>query len=260
MHVSWKRALIPCAAVALLSATTSGAAAQELQLGRVISVNTSGDHPADFSFRAEAAGILTVVARSSDSSDIVLVVADGDGQPIRDGRSDQDLGSNAGAEQFPFTIPRAGVYHVRVEPFGSGSATVRVGASWLPYPELEVPPDPDGAPSQARRLGTQQQTIDESVNPAGGDGWDWYAVTAESAGTLTVATRAEEGDLVLEAFEEGSFDSALERSDDDLQGVSGNEALTLSISAGQTLYFKVSTYSDDVGMVQYRLQVGFIPG
>jgi len=260
MHVSWKRALIPCAAVALLAGMTSGAAAQELQLGRVISATSSDEQPANFSFRAEAAGVLTVVARSSDETDIVLVATDADGQQLRDGRSDQDLGGNAGAEQLAVTIPRAGMYHVKVSPYGSGSTSIRVGASWLPFPELEVPPDPDGAPSKARRLGTQQQTIDDSVNPAGGDGWDWYAVTAQGAGTLTVATRSDDGDLVLEAFEDGSFDESLERSDQDLQSVSGNEALTLQISAGQTLYFKVSTFNEDADTISYRLQVGFIPG
>lgn len=260
MHRSWKQALCAGAAIVAVVGMTGAASAQELQLGRVMTANASADQPATFTFRAEAAGVLTVVVRSTDESDVVLTTMDADGQQLRDGRSDQDLGGNLGAEQLAVTIPRPGSYQVKVEPYGSGSTSIHVGASWLPFPELEVPPDPDGSPSSARRLSTQQQTIEDSVNPAGGDGWDWFAITAQGGGTLTVATRTEDGDLVLEAYNEGSFDESVERSDQDLQGVNGNEALTLSINAGQTLYFKVSTFSDDAGPIPYRLQVGFIPG
>ncbi len=247
------------AALLLAAGLASPAAAQQLELGRVVGGSTSDTDVATLSFRASAAGVLTVVVRATQDEDLVLVVADGDGQPLPDGRSDQDLGGVTGAEQVAVTIPRAGAYQVRVEMYGSGKANFQIGASWLPFPALEVPPDPDGSPSTAQRLTTEQQSISDSIDESAGDHWDWFVVTADRSGTLTVATRAPEGDLVLEAFEDGEFDSSLERSDQDLQGVNGNEALTLSVTAGQTLYFKVSMYSGG-SAVQYRLQVGFIPG
>ncbi|MCZ6857391.1 MAG: hypothetical protein O7F70_05285 [Gemmatimonadetes bacterium] len=74
-----------------------------------------------------------------------------------------------------------------------------------------------------------------------------------------MATRAPDGDLVLEAFDEGEYDVAIERSDQDLQEVTGNEALTVSVTPGQTLYFKVSTFGSAGGAIPYQLSLAFIP-
>ncbi len=97
------------------------------------------------------------------------------------------------------------------------------------------------------------------LDPTSGDHWDWYAIRAVRAGMITVATRADDGDLVLEAFTEGDFSESAERSDQDLQDVTGNEALTLSVSPGQTLYFKVSMYGTPDSPISYRLSIGFMP-
>lgn len=233
--------------------------AQWLPIGSVTGGRTSSENIATFQFSAETAGILTVVVRSTDETDLVLVVTDADGQTLPKGRSDQDLGGDSGAEQFAVTLPWAGMYRVRVEPFGSGLASFRIGASWLGFPDLEEPADPDGTPSTARSITIQQDPIMDTLDPTSGDHWDWYALRADRAGLLTVATRAGEGDLVLEAFTEGNFSEAAERSDQDLQDAAGNEALTLFVSPGQTLYFKVSMYGTPDGPISYRLSVGFIP-
>lgn len=249
------------AAVSSLLLTTwlvPSAKAQALELGRVINASTSDENVAAFTFQAKSAGVLTVAARATDESDLILVVTDADGQQLPEGRSDQDIGGNSGAEQLAITIPRAGAYFVRVETFLSGNTDFRIGASWLAFADLEVAADPDGSPSTAIPIGAGQQTISESINGASGDYWDWFVFSADEAGTLTVATRAEEGDLVLEAFREGDFSEAWERSDQDLQGINGNEALTLLITAGQKLYFKVSSFSEGAS-VPYNLQVGFMP-
>ncbi|KPJ92288.1 MAG: hypothetical protein AMS18_07720 [Gemmatimonas sp. SG8_17] len=232
--------------------------AQELELGRVINASTSDENVAALTFRAKSAGVLTVVVRSTDESDLILVVTDADGQQLPEGRSDQDIGGDNGAEQLAVTIPRTGTYVVRVETFLSGSADFKIGASWLAFADLEVAADPDGSPSTAIPISAGQQTISESINGALGDYWDWFVFSADGAGTLTVATRADEGDLVLEAFRENEFSEALERSDQDLQGINGNEALTLLVAAGQKLYFKVSSFSEGAS-VPYRLQIGFMP-
>jgi len=233
--------------------------AQRLPIGSVTGGTTSSGNTASFQFRAETAGILTVAVRSTDETDLVLVVTDADGQVLPEGRSDQDLDGDSGAEQFAVTLPRPAVYYVRVEPFSSGLASFRIGASWLGFPDLEQPGDVDGTPSTARSITIQQDPIMDRLDPTSGDHWDWYALRADRAGMLTVATRAADGDLVLEAFNEGEFGDSVERSDQDLQGTSGNEALTLFVSPGQTLYFKVSMYGSPDSPISYRLSVGFMP-
>jgi len=233
------------------------AGAQQLELGGVATSSTSSAKVAQFEFNAPSAGVLTVVVRSADESDLVLSVSDQDGQPLPEARSDQDLGGNSGAEQLAVTVPRAGAYLVLVEPFGSGDARFKIGASWITFPDLEVPPDPNGSPSNATAVRAGQQPLQESLDGTAGDYWDWFVFTAEQAGTVTVTTRSEDGDLVLEAYEAGEYGEPVERSDQDLQGTSGNEALTLIVSAGQKVYFKVRAWNEGA-QIAYRLQVGFM--
>ncbi len=233
------------------------AGAQQLELGGVTTSSTSTNKVAQFAFNAPSAGVLTVVIRSIGESDLVLTVSDQDGQPLPEARSDQDLGGDSGAEQLAVTIPRAGTYLVQVEPFGSGDARFNIGASWITFPDLEVPPDPNGSPSNATAIRAGQQPLQESLDGTAGDYWDWFVFTAEQAGTVTVTTRSDDGDLVLEAYDAGDYGEPVERSDQDLQGTSGNEALTLIVSAGQKVYFKVKAWNEGA-QIAYRLQVGFM--
>ena len=226
--------------------------------GKVLEGSTGSEDHATYAFEAEAAGVLTIAVRSLDETDLVLLVTDSDGQPLPNGRSDQDLGGDSGAEQFAVTLPRAGGYQVRVETFGGSQASFKVGVSWLPFPDLGVIADPDGSPSSAIRIRVGQDTRSDAIDGSKGDYWDWFVLEAENGGTLTVATRAEEGDLILEAFSSGDFSEPLESSDQDLQGNGGNEALTLVVEAGEQFFFKVSAFSEGVS-IPYRLQVGFIP-
>ena len=229
-----------------------------LRAGTVVEGSTGWDGPATYEYGAESAGVLTIVVRSLDETDLVLVVTDSDGQPLPNARSDQDLGGNSGAEQFAVTLPRPGKYQVRVETFAGSQAAFKIGVSWLSFPDLAVAADPDGSPSSAVTIRVGQDTWIDSVDGSVGDYWDWFVLKAESGGTLTIATRAEEGDLILEAFKPGDFGEALERSDQDLQGNGGNEALTLVVEAGEEFFFKVSAFSEGAS-IPYRLQVGFIP-
>lgn len=254
-----RRRIAPFAISILLGLTfASPGRAQQLEIGGVVTGSTSDVNVADFPFQASSAGALTVAVRATDEADLILVVTDTDGQPLPEGRSDQDLGGDTGAEQFAVTIPRAGTYRVRVERFGSGTASFRLASSWVAFPDLEVPPDPNGSPSTATRIRVGQAVMQESLNGKIGDYWDWYVFRADQPGTLTVATRAQEGDLVIEAFDEGSYGDPVERSDQDLQEKGGNEALTLIVTQGQTIYFKVSAFSEGAE-IAYRLQVGFMP-
>jgi hypothetical protein len=246
-----------------LAAAPQDLQAQRLPIGSVSKGTTSAEMAATFEFRAEMAGVLTVVVRATNETDLVLLVTDADGQTLPQGRSDQDLGGDSGAEQFAVTLPRAGTYRVRVEPFGSGTAAFQIGGSWLSFPELEEAGDPDGGPSTASSIAIGQSPLEDTLNPEAGDHWDWFVLRANQAGMLTVATRSPDGDLVLEAFNEGEYTQSTERSDQDLQDETGNEAITLSVKPGQTFYFKVSTFGSSFGtmnsVVPYRLSVGFIP-
>ena len=233
--------------------------AQELEIGGTMLGTTGVGEPVSYRLRLEAAGVLTVVLRATDESDLVLSVTDADGQTLVDGESDQDLGGDGGAEQVTVVIPRAGNYHVRVRPYSSGKAAFRIGVSWLTFPGLEQPDDPDGAPSSAIVMRVGDDPRHDTISAGTGDHWDWFAVRADQAGMLTVATRAAVGDLVIEAFNEGEFGEAVERSDQDLQGVNGNEALTLTVQAGQTVYFKVAAFSSSSEAISYRFSLGFIP-
>ena len=75
---------------------------------------------------------------------------------------------------------------------------------------------------------------------------------------ITVITEAPEGDLALEVFEGGNFAEAINRSDQDMQGVAGNESLTIQAAAGQTYYFKVSPVFSSADAIAYRIRVGIM--
>jgi hypothetical protein len=227
---------------------------QALQINQVQQGSAADDSPAIFTFNAESAGVLTVVVRGASDTDLTLAVADAVGQTLPDGQSDQDLGGNTGAEQIAAVIPAAGEYQVRVGTwFGSGSFELVAG--WISYPALAGPVDPDGMPTQAATL-TPGSPIDDSIDAASGDAWDWFKVTVDSDAAITVITEAPEGDLALEVFAEGNFGESLNRSDQDMQGVSGNESLTIQARAGETYYFKVSPVFTSGETIAYRIRVG----
>ena len=246
------------AQVSVAESVLASPRALTLPIGSTTLGTTSTGAVASYEFNAPSAGVLTVAVRATSETDLVLLVTDADGQALSDGQSDQDLGGDSGAEQLAITLPRAGKYSVRVRPFSSSLGELRIGASWLEFPELERPADPDGSPSTASPMAVGEG-INDTIDPSAGDHWDWFSIQIGQSGQLTVATRAEEGDLVLESFDEGEFAEAAERSDQDLQEVTGNEAIFLFVTAGQKLYFKVSALSSTGGAIAYRLTAGLIP-
>jgi hypothetical protein len=237
---------------------SAGQSMGNLVSGRVVEGSTGWEGTAIYGFEAPEAGVLTIVVRAAEESDIYLLVTDSDGQPLPNGRSDQDISGNAGAEQFAINLPRAGDYQVRVETYDQADHAYKIGVSWLAFPDLAVPPDPDGSPGSATPITIGQDTRTDALDGQSGDFWDWYVLKADKAGTVTIATRADEGDLILEAFSAGEFAEAMERSDQDLQGNGGNEAITLVVEVGDEFYFKVSAFSEGAS-IPYRLQIGFIP-
>lgn len=231
-----------------------------LPLGAPAKGEARSEHAAVYTFRAETAGVLTVVVRAQGEGDLGLLVTDEDGQPLRDGASDRDVGGVRGAEQLAATIPYAGTFHVRVEGTSFDGTPFMIAAGWITLPALEAPQDEDGRPRSANPLEPGKSSAD-SVNGSGGDGWDWYAVQVPGPGSLTVVVKAPEGDLVLDAFAEGAYREPLPggRSDQDMGGVRGNESVTLNVQAGTTVYFRVAAALSEAGAIPYKVSCGFIP-
>jgi hypothetical protein len=236
--------------------TVVHAGQQQLRLGSIVEGSVGSSAPSVFTFTAETPGVLTVVVRGKDDADLQIVVTDVVGQELPGGRFDTDLQGNVGAEQGATVIGAAGEYQVQIHTWGGGGR-FDIAASWLAFPALGGPADPDGMPTAAAAL-VPGTPVDDSINPAGGDPWDWFMVTADSAGVITVITEAPAGDLVLEVFNDGAFGEAVNRSDQDMQGVVGNESLTIQAAAGQTFYFKVSPAFDSGEAIPYRIRAGIM--
>jgi hypothetical protein len=238
----------------------SASAQTPLPLGDVSTGRLTADEAAEYTVEVAEAGFLTVVVRSQGDEDMHFTVTDDEYQVLPDGSVDLDVGGDMGAEQFVVALPWPGVYRVLVESYGFGGASFHVGGSFLPAEMAAAPSDPDGKPSGALELvagGDHEDTLD----PAGGDAFDWYRMTATEAGTLTILTRADSGDLRLDLFLEGDFREAADSSDQDQGGVLGNESLTVDVAAGQTVHVRVGFSSVGTGeYVAYRIASGFIPG
>lgn len=216
----------------------------------------------EFVLNASGAGFLTVVLRASGGEDLSLTVTDGEHQTLSEGRSDQDLGGDLGAEQVMVQIPGAGRYLVVVESLGGGAASFQVGGSFLSTSLAAKAADPDGRPSAAAELAVGASRED-AVDASAGDERDWFRIRAGQAGVLTVLTRVpegQEGDLRLELFRDGEFTEPAESSDQDQEGVMGNESATLTVTAGQVVYVRVSPSFGGGGRIAYRVASGIIPG
>jgi len=248
------RVLLAAALTFMVVFPGAATAQQALPLGSVTRGQMDSAGAAEYMFSADSAGMLTVAVRGQGDVDLIIVVTDSLGQALPDGRVDSDLGGDTGAEQLVATLRSPGEYRVRVETFGSGSGSFDIGASWMSFPSVAVAADPDGLPTAATVL-TPGTPINDSIDPAAGDMWDWFVITADAGSVITVVTSAADGDLALEVFNDGAFGEAVNRSDQDLQGVAGNESITVQASAGQRYYFKVSPVFSQ-GRIEYQIRVG----
>ncbi len=218
------------------------------------------DGEAAYAFEAPTAGFLTVVLRAEAGEDLTLMVADPYDQILPDGRSDFDIDGNLGAEQLVVALPESGRYLILVESFGEASASFVIGGSFLTAGVAAGVEDPDSRPTGAIELAVGA-THEDSLHPEEGDRADWYRITIGRSGVLTVLTRAEgEGDLQLERYAKGSFREPEDTSDRDMDGVLGNESLTMSVTAGDMVYIKVVPSLGNVWHVSYRLSSGLVEG
>ena len=226
-----------------------------LPLRSVDTLTVSADRPYAYDFTADAAGLLTVAVRSEDS-DLWITVTDDVGQAVPGGRADEDIGGDGGAEQLVATLASPGRYRIIVESYGAEPADVEITAAWLPFPAVSVAPDPDGQPTSAMPL-APAIPVQDALDPASGDHWDWFSITLTSAGVLTIIVEAPEGDLVLEHFDASNFREPVTRTDEDMGGITGNESMTVSAEPGVTYYFRVSTaVTLSSESISYRIRVG----
>ena len=240
--------------VALPGSSFAGQDLPALPLGQVISSQTSSEAPATFQFNAESAGFLTVVVRGEGEVDLRIIVTDAEGLALPGGAADVDTGGVLSAEQLMVLLPRTGVFHVYVEAmYDSGS--FNVGGAWIPFPDLATEPDIDGHPSSATAL-IPGSPMEDSLDASAGDVGDWYSVTSDTGGMVTVIVEAAAGDLALEVYKEGEYRQYLDVSDQDMQGIAGNESLTSPIEAGQTLYFRVFPLFEGEGLIAYKIRAG----
>ena len=250
-------------ALALLLPTTIALAQDDsgshppLQIGEILTGTSDSDNPTIYRFESEGPGLLALALRGRGEADLKIIVSDDLGQALPQGTIDRDLGGSRGTEQDLLTIPHAGNYLVTVGFFGSGKAIFDLAASWIDFPGVGSPPDPDGKPDGATSLEIGKR-VNDSLDSSSGDNRDWYAIRLEESGTVTVLTRAEEGDLALEFYEKGQYAEPSERSDQDLQEKAGNESISVQAKAGQVLHFRVVPAFGG-GSIEYSITSGFIP-
>lgn len=255
--------LRPAAVVAMALSSAffpfSALAQEPLPMGSATR-GTLSDGQASYVFEAAGPGFLTVVLRAEAGEDLGLMVADPEDQILPDGRSDDDIEGDLGAEQLVVAIPEAGRYTVMVESFGEGSASFLIGGSFLATEAAAGTRDPDARPTGAIELAVGA-AHEDSLHPEEGDRADWYRIVVKKAGVLTVTTRAEgDGDLRLERYGEGGFRDPEDSSDQDMEGVLGNESLTVEVSAGDVVYIKVVPSLGNVWEVSYRLSTSLAAG
>jgi hypothetical protein len=216
----------------------------------------TSDNPAEYTFVAKSAGVLAVAVQGT--GDLALTLLDEDGQTVPEGTSDRDLNGSDGTELMSVTVGQPGTYRVRVRVQGSGSSTFQIGSSFLTFPPFARPADPDRRPGQARAI-VVGKPFDDSLDPAAGDGWDWFVFKAARAGSLALVIRPlanTEADLILEVYTGGNFAQSADRSDQDMQGNSSNESVTVNVAAGDSVHVKVINQSSRAG--KYRLSSSLI--
>lgn len=248
--------LVTVIVLGLPAATT---AQMPLSLGTSQQAKVSSDSPTEFIHVAKTAGLLAVAIQGE--GDLALTVADEDGQTMPDGNVDRDLNGSSGTEMLSLLIPEPGTYKVRVRVQGVQASTFTIAGSWLSFPAFaRASSDPDRRPRTARSI-VVGKPHEDSLTSESGDSWDWFVLKPAQAGTLAVVTRqlgGDQADLVLEVYLDNDFAKPADRSDQDLQGNSANETVTVNVNAGQSVHIKVAGTFSRIN-TKYRVSSSLIP-
>lgn len=253
--------LIACTVGLALAALAAPVAAQTrapLPMGAPAQASVNDEGPTEFTVSAKTAGVLSVAVQGT--GDLSLQLVDEDGQVLPDGSTDRDLTGNEGMELLSTTVTEPGNYRVRVRLQGGSQSTFTVAGAFLSFPPFQRPGDPDRRPGGARSIAVGKP-LEDSLDPANGDAWDWYVIKAAQEGTLTIVTRqvgnTDAPDLVLELYTDGKFGESQDRSDQDLQGNSANESVSVQVTAGQAVHVRVSGAFSSAA--KYRLSSSLAP-
>ncbi len=219
------------------------------------------DAPATFRFTPTGPGVLTVVVKGAD--DFTIRVLDGDGQMLPDGSADNDVNGSTGLEFLALPVGYAEPLVVEVAMLSeeSGGGKFTIAAGFVVEESFARAPDPDRRPSTAKVLAVGAAS-EETLNGSEGDAWDWFKITANEPMTMVIVTRmteGTEGDLTLATFTDNDFATSVADSDQDLQGHTGNESVTVDVKAGQTVHVKVASLFGSGGASPYRISVGRVP-
>jgi hypothetical protein len=248
--------VVPTMLVFSLAAGSPAFAQTPLPQGAPATGSATSEAPAEYTTDLKSAGVLSIAVQGT--GDLALSLLDQDGQALPDGTSDRDLNGSTGTELLSVTITEPGPYRVRVRQQGSGSSTFQIASSFLAFPAFARPSDADGRPGQARTVAVGKPH-DDALDPGAGDSRDWFVFKAPKEGALAIVTRPlanSEADLVLEVFLNGDFAQSADRSDQDMQGNSSSESVTVNVTSGQLVHVKVTNQSGRAG--KYRLSSSLI--
>ena len=253
------RVLTFAAGLALaLAVPAAGQSPTALPMGAPGQATVTDDRPTEFTVAAKTAGVLSVAVQGT--GDLALQLVDDDGQVLPDGSTDRDLTGNEGMELLSTTITEPGTYRLRVRLQGGDKSIFTVAGAFLTFPAFQRPGDPDRRPGNARSIAVGKP-LEDSLDAASGDSWDWYVLKAAEEGTLTVVTRqvgnGDTPDLVLELYTGGNFGEAQDRSDQDLQGNSASESVSVQVKAGEAVHVRVSGNFSTAA--KYRLSSSLAP-
>lgn len=261
------------AALLVLAATT--AVAQDgpppLPLGAPVKGVATKAAPATFVVEAKSAGVVTTVVTGEGDADLVVYVCDDEGQPLPEyldgagqlnpgARADRDVLGARGTEALAALVPAPGRYLVVVEAADGADGRFSISGSFTLSPALARPADADGRPGAAVALtaGAQLVEVSDKVDPRENDVRDWFAVRAARAGTLSVVLRAPEGDLRLDAYARSNLRAPVQQSDDDQQGIAGNESISVTVKEGDVVLVRVSAVFLHADRAAYRLATAVV--
>jgi hypothetical protein len=245
--------------MAFMMTTVGAQTPSALPTGTPQQGTATSDKPAEYAVTAKTAGVLTVAVQGS--GDLMIQVLDGDGQVLPNGAFDRDLNGNEGSELASATLTEAGAYRVRVRVQSGTNSTFQIAGSFLAFPLFERAGDPDRRPGTAKAIQVGR-AFEDALDPSSGDSWDWFVMKLAEAGTLTVVTRqlgtGDGPDLILEVFTNNEFATPAARSDQDLQGNTANESVSVQVAAGQSVHVRVANNFSS-RPAQYRLSSSLAP-
>jgi len=228
----------------ILAAVLFGLLQNRLRHGDALPVRVSGstttNWPVTYRFKAAGPGLLTLGLRAKNGQDLAIDVSS-EGLTVPHGQINANFDGDPGAEQGTIALPSAGDYLVTVMPTSQNSRGIEfeLVSSFLPFAGATGPASLKISEAKELVLGVKQPAAIER----GAQGVILKYLPKANA-IVTVSTGNSTSDIVLWAYEkEIRRGKELQRSDRDMLGNAGNEAITLNMVAGKTYYFLVTPYS-----------------